>query len=149
MTALQLAVCGCAAFADRETPIAKWNCQAIRLLFFLLPPLTKIACMLCAGAQWETASEVFELIEAQGCVTGEATYVAFMRIFEEGGQWRRVRSRDKQMRLQHCMPEAVGYYASIDTCWENGATRGQGKVRRCCHLCSMSTLLAGMMQASC
>lgn len=41
----------------------------------------------CAGAQWEKARELFELMQQQGCMPDVVTYTALISAFERGGKW--------------------------------------------------------------
>ena len=41
----------------------------------------------CAGAQWEKAQELFELMQQQHCTPDVVTYTALISAFERGGQW--------------------------------------------------------------
>jgi pentatricopeptide repeat protein len=93
--------------------------------------LTESALLLCAGAQWEKASEVFEQMQTQGCTPDVVTFTALISSFEKGGQWRRALGAYEQMRLQRCKPDAIVYNAIIDTLWETGVIWAQRKVRGC------------------
>ncbi len=40
-----------------------------------------------AGAQWEKARELFELMQQQGCMPDVVTYTALISAYERGGKW--------------------------------------------------------------
>lgn len=40
-----------------------------------------------AGAQWEKARELFELMQQQGCTPDVVTYTALISAYERGGKW--------------------------------------------------------------
>ncbi len=40
-----------------------------------------------AGAQWEKAQELFELMQQQHCTPDVVTYTALISAFERGGKW--------------------------------------------------------------
>jgi pentatricopeptide repeat protein len=56
--------------------------------------------VLCAGAQWERARQVFEQMQQQGCTPDVVTYTALISAYERGGQWQRALSAFQQMCMQ-------------------------------------------------
>jgi len=45
------------------------------------------ACFDAAGAQWEKARELFDLMQQQACTPDVVTYTALISAFERGGKW--------------------------------------------------------------
>ena len=82
---------------------------------------------MCAGAQHERASQLFEQMQGKGCKPDSVTYSGLIAALAKGGQWRQALASFEQMKQNGCRPDSVVFNNVVGALWETGIVWAQAK----------------------